>query len=159
MANFLKRLIFNRGGIGKSLTRTETIERLNPILEQHVRLNRYYDSVIDHCSEPDIVERLEAFQKTARTDAGKLSETILSLGGVAYNGTDLRDETFDLGEDDDEMLSKLRDLEQEFHNTVQDERDLNHQMRTDAILQVVEENSADRLDYLKRIAKGRRTTT
>ncbi len=158
MANFLKRLIFNRGGIGKSLSRAETVERINPILEQHVRLNRSYDAVIRDCSDVQIADQLDELQKKARMDAGKLAETIFSAGGTAYNGTDLEPEDFDLGANDDERLAELRALEQDLHETVTEERDRNHQLRTDAILQVVEENSADRLEYLRGVTKGRRRT-
>lgn len=159
MPNFLKRLIFNRGGIGKALTREETVDRLNPILEQHTRLNRSYDAVIRDLSDRDVAQTLEQLQKTARTDAGKLSETILSAGGGPYTGTDLEPEDFDLGSDDDEMLFELRDLEQALYDTVTEERDRNHQMRTDAILQVVQNNSEERLDYLKEHTRHRRRAT
>ena len=159
MNNPLVRLIFNRGGFGQSMSRAETIEHVNPILEQHVRLNRSYNQVIDTLSDDDIVDELRAFQKTARADAGKLSETILSAGGTAYNGTDLRGVTFDLGETETDMLFALRDREQALHDAVMDDLDENHQMRTRAILEVVQGNSAERLDYLKGVTKSRNRRT
>lgn len=147
--NPLVKLLFNRGGIGPSMSRAETVERLNPLIEQHMRLNKSYNTAIEGLSDDDIVEQLSAFQKTARADVGKLAETVLSAGGTAYNGVDLRGVTFDLGGDDTDMLFALRDREQALHDDVTDELDNNHQMRTRAILEVVQNNSAERLDYLK----------
>jgi len=159
MNNPLVRLIFNRGGFGQSMSRAETIDHVNPILEQHVRLNRSYDQVIDALSDDDIADKLRALQKTARADAGKLSETVLSAGGTSYNGVDLRGVTFDLGETDTDMLFALRDREQALHDAVTDDLDANHQMRTRAILEVVQGNSAERLDYLKGVTKSRNRRT
>ena len=157
--NPLVKLLFNRGGIGQSMSRAETVERVNPIIEQHTRLNRCYNAVIDALSDDEIVDELRAFQKTARADVGKLAETVLSAGGTAYNGVALRGVTFDLGEDDTEMLFALRDREQALHDAATDELDENHQMRTRAILEVVQGNSAERLDYLKGVTKSRNRRT
>ncbi len=159
MNNPLVRLIFNRGGFGPSMSRSETIEHINPIVEQHVRLNRSYNQVIDALSDNEVADRLRALQKTARADVGKLSETVLSAGGTAYNGTDLRGVTFDLGETDTDMLFALRDREQALHDAVTDDLDANHQMRTRAILEVVQGNSAERLDFLKGVTQRRTRRT
>ena len=150
MQNPIVRLLFNRGGFGQSMSRTETIERLNPLIEQHMRLNRSYSYVIEHLSEVGVVDRLKALQKRARADVGKLSETVLSAGGAAYSGVELRHETFDLGDDDAEMLTQLLEREQTLH-----ELGLNHHLRTEAILENVQANSQERLDYLKGVTKGR----
>ena len=56
--NPIVRLLFTRGGIGKSMSRAETIEHLNPLIEQHMRLNRSYEYAIEHASEEGIVGRL-----------------------------------------------------------------------------------------------------
>lgn len=157
--NPLVKLLFNRGGIGPSMSRAETVERLNPLIEQHMRLNRSYDAVIEQLADETLAEKLRAVQKTARADVGKLSETVLSAGGVAYNGVELRDETFDLGDDETDRLFALRDLEQALHDAVTEELDENHQMRTRAILEVVQGNSAERLDYLKGVTQRRHRRT
>lgn len=159
MQNPLVRLLFNRGGIGPSMSRAETVERINPLIEQHMRLNRHYDVAIDMLQDTQIADRLRAFQKTARADVGKLGETVLSAGGVAYNGVELRDVTFDVGDDDTDALFTLRDREQALHDAVTAELDNNHQMRTRAILEVVQGNSAERLDYLKGVTKSRHRRT
>lgn len=153
--NPIVRLLFNRGGIGTSMSRAETIEHINPIIEQHMRLNRSYNYVIDHASEGGIIGRLKEMQKKARADVGKLSETVLSAGGAAYTGVDLRDETFDLGGDNSEMLFQLLDFEQSLYDAVTEELGLNHHLRTQAILENVQRNSKERLGYLKATTKSR----
>lgn len=159
MNNPLVRLLFNRGGFGPSMSRAETIEHINPIIEQHMRLNQCYNQVIDGLSDDEIVDQLRAFQKTARADVGKLAETVLSAGGSAYNGVELRNVTFDLGETETDMLFALRDREQALQDAVTDDLDADHQMRTRAILEVVQKNSAERLDYLKGVTKSRNRRT
>lgn len=154
--NPIVRLLFNRGGIGPAMSRAETVEHVNPLIEQHMRLNRSYDHVIEQLEAAEIVDELKRLQKTARADVGKLAETVLSAGGTAYNGVELRDWTPDLGVDTAERLTKLQELEQAFQDALNEELDLNHQLRTEAIIEVVRKNSEARLDYLKKITRGRR---
>jgi hypothetical protein len=157
--NPLVKLLFNRGGIGPSMTRAKTVERVNPLIEQHMRLNKGYNTVIEARSDDEMTEQLRAFQKTARADVGKLAETVLSAGGTAYNGVELRNVTLDLGDNETDRLFALRDREQALHDAVTDELDENHQMRTRAILEVVQKNSAGRLDYLKGVTQRRNRRT
>ena len=93
----------------------------------------------------DVLKRL---QKTARTDVGKLSETVLSCGGSAYNGTDLSPEDFTLKGSLSELFEDLHDLETDFNDALADELDLEHQMRTRGVLEAVKSNSQDRLNAL-----------
>lgn len=154
----LKELLLQKGWAGQTLSRDETIERLNPIIRQHMELNHAYNYVIAHCSEKDVTDALSAFQKVARVDVGKFMETVLSCGGRAYNGVDLDPDAVDLGQDDDEMLLQLRDLESAFRDTLSAEKDVEHQMRTRAVLALIDANCQKRLDYLKVNTKRRRRT-
>ncbi|HET6568435.1 MAG TPA: hypothetical protein VFG50_10760, partial [Rhodothermales bacterium] len=104
-------------------------------------------------SDPAAAERLGAFQKIARVDVSKLAETILSCGGVPYNGTDLEDRDFNLGTEDDEMLISVRDREQAFYEQVAAEGDVKHHIRTQAILNKVGSNSKARLNFLNEVIK------
>lgn len=157
----IKKLLFQKGGIGRSLSREETIERLNPLTKALIELNHYHNYVIAHVSEPSVAAELEQLQRRARADVGKFNETIFSAGGVAYNGTDLEPEDFTLSADDDEMLFQLLDHERAFKEQVAAEFDLEpleHQFRTQAVLMNVRTNSQARLNYLKEITKKRRRT-
>ena len=145
----VKKLLLQKGWAGRTISRQETIDRLNPLIEQHMALNHAYNYVIAACSEQDITVHLAGFQKVARVDVGKLMETVFSCGWVAYNGVDMEPEDFTLDEDDVEMLFQLRDQEQTFHDAFAEEESLEHQMRTRAILTLLQTNSQERLDYLK----------
>ena len=149
MANiFLK-----KGGAGFSIGREETAQRLNPLIEKLIVLNHCYDYVILHTSNPDTAERLEAFQKIARADVGKLSETILSNGGVPYNGIDLEASNFNLGTGDAEMLRAVLDQERAFLDAIAAERKVRHHIRTQAILEKVHSNGQARLSFLENAIK------
>jgi hypothetical protein len=155
MPNTLKELLLGRGWAGRTISREQTVERINPLIEQHVRLNHSYRAVSRAHSNREVSTTIEDLLKTARADVGKLSETVFSAGGSAYNGTDLEPEDFDLGRDDAQMLETLQALEQDFHDAVTHERDeVEHQMRTRAILEVVQGNSEERLDTLKSLRSG-----
>jgi hypothetical protein len=149
MPNPIKEALLGRGWAGQTISRAKTVERLNPLIRQHHRLNHNYRYVIRSHGDEAVVEALQRVQKTARVDVGKLSETILSCGGTPYNGTDLNPEDFNLGDDDLKMLSQLQDHETEFRDALKDERrTIEHQMRTRGILEAVTSNSEERLDLL-----------
>lgn len=149
----LKDAFLNKGWAGKTISREETIERINPIIRRHSELNHAYGYAVNHVSERATASELEALQKTARADVGKLSETVLSAGGVSYNGVELEAEDFALAENEGEMIPQLEEQEEQFQQLVSDELRENHQIRTRAILSVVQANSRARLDYLRGLAK------
>ncbi len=152
----IKDVFLNKGWAGKTMTRQETIERINPLLRRHAELNHAYAYAINHVSEREAAGKLEALQKTARADIGKLSETVLSAGGVSYNGVDLEPADFTLGEDEGRMIHRLKEQEEQFQQLVSDELTENHQIRTRAILAVVQANSLARIELLRGLAKKHR---
>ncbi|PEN12897.1 hypothetical protein CRI94_12905 [Longibacter salinarum] len=152
MPNKLKELLLGRGWAGRTITRAETVERLNPIVKEHIVLNHNYEAAIRSLGRQDMVEALREMQRTSRMDVGKLSETIFSAGGAAYNGTDLEPDQYDLGNDGLEIVNSLIEQERDFKTTVETEReDIEHQMRTRAILELVASNSHDRLKGLEKM--------
>lgn len=152
----LKDAFLNKGWAGKTMTRKETVERINPIIRRHSELNHAYSYAINHVSQRETASDLEALQKTARADVGKLSETVLSAGAASYNGIELEAEDFALAEDEGKMIAQLKEQEEQFQELVSDELKENHQIRTRAILSVVQANSRTRLDYLRGLAKNQR---
>jgi len=149
MPNPIKEALLGRGWAGKTISRAETVERLNPLLLQFLNLNHYYQSAIRTHSDRAVTEALQRVQKTARADVGKLSESILSAGGTPENGTDLEPEDFTLTDDDLGMLERLKDLETDFNDSITHERrEIEHQMRTRGILEALKSNSTERLDLL-----------
>ena len=156
MPNPIAEALLGKGWMGRTISREETVEHLNPLVEAHIKLNHAYRAVSRVAEDPRVEQALESLLKTARADVGKLSETIFSAGGTAYNGTDLEPEDFDLGPDLDTALPKLIEQEEAFQDDVKTERnDVEHQMRTRAILELVRDNSQERLSVIKRIQKRR----
>lgn len=149
MPNPFKEAILGRGWAGKTISRSETVERLNPLLLQFLKLNHNYQYVIRTHPNDAVTEALQRVQKTARADVGKLNETILSCGGSPENGTNLEPEDFDLGTDEVGMLTNLEDLETNFQEALVHEReDIEHQMRTRGILEALTSNSKERLTLI-----------
>ena len=152
----LKDLIFQKGGIGQSLSRQDTIDRLNPLIKQHMELNHAHNAVIGALSDADLGAALSAEQRIARMDVGKLMESVFSAGGVAYNGVELEPSSYHLGDTDDDMLFELLDRETALRDAEFKLNGLEHQIRTKAILSNVLTHSQQRLDLLKTATKRRR---
>lgn len=152
----LKEAFLKKGWAGRTISREETVARINPLLKRHRELNHYYDYAISHCSDSGVAAALAAQLKVARMDAGKLAETVFSNGGTAYNGTDLEPEAFTLPDGDDALLFALYDRERAFLDVLKAEAGVEHQMHTRAILGVVEANSLARVDLLKQTTRLRR---
>ncbi len=146
-------LIMRKGRMGPTMSRAETAERLNPLVEQHAALNYAYRSVqerlaSERLADEEAAAELAALMKRARADVGKLKESIFSAGATAYNATEMDPAEHAVTGDD--PLAELRERELRFHDAVAEEAGRNHQMRTRAILGVVQANSEQRLDFLKK---------
>lgn len=152
----LKDLIFQKGGIGVSMSRSETVERFNPLIKRHMELNHYYTSAIRQLDDAEITARLSELQRTARMDVGKMMETVFSAGGTAYNGVELEPEAFSVDRDEDTMLFQLQELEENLQDALDDDLKLDHQIRSKAILEVVRTHSQERLNDLRGWTRGRR---
>jgi hypothetical protein len=149
MPNPIKEFLLNRGWAGQTLSRSETVERLCPLIQQHIELNHHYNAAARHCDDARVVGVLERLLKTARTDVGKLSETVLSCGGTPPNGTELEPEDFALRGALLDLFETLHTLETAFTDALAHELDLEHQMRTRGVLEAIQSNSQDRLNALK----------
>lgn len=147
----IKDLLLKKGWAGKTITRKETVDRLNPLLRRHHEINYTYDAAASRLQNREAVDRIDAFQRVARADAGKLSESVLSCGGVPETGVDMEPADFNPGDNDQSIVDHLKDLEQSFLDALSGEKKVDHQMRSRAILEVVEKNTRERLDYLKSI--------
>ncbi len=154
----VKSALLKKGWAGRTITREETVERLNPVIKQHMALNHAYNYVIGACSDTAVTEGLAAAQKVARVDVGKLMETVFSAGGVAYNGVEMEPEDYTLSPEDNEMLFALRDQEVAFSKYIAEELTVEHHMRTRAVLTRLQTNSQKRFEFLKVNTKKRRKT-
>ncbi len=140
----IKEAVLRKGWAGRTLSCADTAARLNPLLRDHVALNRAYDRAADTCPDAHIAEKLTGLQKKARVDVGKLSETVLSCGAPAYSGVEREPE-----EVLHTSLLDVADLERAFGEALEHERKLEHQMRTQAVLQRLVRHSEERLEFAR----------
>lgn len=152
----IKDLFLQKGWAGKTISRAETAERINPILKQHLELNLLYENAARHVQDDGLRARLAEMGPTLRADAGKLAETVYSCGEVAYSGVDLEPEAAPHTGGDAGFVTELLDAEASFADAVRGEAEIEHQMRTRAILGVVGDHAEARLDILRAAARAMR---
>ena len=148
--------IFRKGRMGATISRTETAERLQPILKKHVWLNHYYRHATEQLENRALAQHLGEELRTARSDVSKLNETILSAGHTPFSGTQIEPSDIEMPAGDYGLLFHLLDAEEDLHDALAAESDIEHQMRTRAILGVLKTNSERRLRALKDATEGRR---
>lgn len=149
--------ILKQGGAGASVSREETVSRINPIIETHTRLLHYYQFAIDKATDAPVAEALRTVLRTARMDVGKLCETVFSAGGTAFSGTSIEPGSLSLEGEGADLLRQLEVKEKELLAQVEGENEVWHQIRTQAILGVVKKNSEARLNVLGKILRTARS--
>ncbi len=152
----IKSALLKKGWAGKTVSRKETAERLNPLIEAHVKLKLSYINFLPLLASDTEQQELERILKTLRLDVGKLKELVFSCGEPAFNGTSLEPESFKLASDD--ALSDLREREQIFRERLERERPVQHQIRSEAVIVRLRENSDNRLAFLRKCAQRALTT-
>ena len=140
----LKELLLQKGWAGRTISREETIERLNPIIRIMTEMLHRYAAVRDAADADDRPE-IDRVMKTLRADIGKVAETVFSAGGTAYSGIELDPDEFA----DDDGWASVRDAEDVLAAALREEQDIEHQMRTRAILAKVAENHEDRMKLIR----------
>ena len=143
----IKSLFLKKGWAGQTLSRSETIARLNPILEHHVKLAELYREGVDPSLGGAATTQLAELLRQSRLGMGKLAETIFSCGGVAFTG--INDPNDFRGDDPtwEQILSHERALEEKLRK---EKQSINHQMRTEAVLQHCLDQCEARLRFLNK---------
>ncbi len=149
----IKALLLKKGWAGQTISREETVARLNPLLKQHVSLGHLYGQAGDRADDPAMADELHAIQRNTRADMDKLAETVLSCGGTAYSGAG-RVSVRPLEAD---LWPALVQQERALHNALQAETAIDHQIRTEAVIRRCTRSSDNRLGFLNKWArrKGR----
>jgi hypothetical protein len=150
--------VFNRGGVGPSLSRAESAARLAPLVAQHQRLLKRYDAALAGLGSGALTDDLAPMLSRARVELSKLKETVFSMGGTPPNGTDL-DPLPPVTARQRQVTEALIDDEQGYLRALDAELALNHQIRTQAILANNKMGIETRLGALKAAASGRRLDT
>lgn len=143
----IKAAVLKKGWAGRTLSRQATAQRLCPLITAHMALNHSYDFAASNHPISDIRQQLEKLQRAAHTDVGKMMEVVFSCGEVPPNGTDMEPAHFALPSEG--TLQALYEKENAFHERLQEERAIEHQMRTEAVINHLLDSSQKRLVYLR----------
>ena len=144
----IKSTLLRKGWAGKTVSRKETAERLNPLIEAHVKLKLTYSNLLPLLASDSERRELELLLKMLRLDVGKLKELVFSCGETAFNGTSLEPDSFKLTSDD--PLSDLRACELALRGQLDLESPIQHQIRTEAVLVRLRKNSDTRLSFIRK---------
>ncbi|MFT4604689.1 MAG: hypothetical protein ACI9W4_001422 [Rhodothermales bacterium] len=144
----IKDLLLNKGWAGRTIGRPETTDRVNPIIMDLTGLMHFYEDAATRLGGAAAGE-IHVSLRTLRGDIGKLCETVFSAGGVAYSGTDIEPGSLKLS---DSLFEELADRERAFCASLVEEGEVEHQMRTRAILAVAGSNGATRLKMLRSLS-------
>ena len=147
----IKSMLLKKGWAGRTISREDTVLRLNPLLALQIALGRLYDHADRFTADAGA---LEALQRNLRLDSVKLAETIFSCGGVAYSKADRTEVT----DDGLALLGRITAQERAFQEALLKERSVDHQMRTEAVLRHCMNSSKERLGFLNRCAREFRST-
>lgn len=145
MTNFL----LNRGGAGKSITRQETAEAMNDLVRRLISIMRTYERLSVAIADVDAGLQIDAMQNRTRTDIAKLSEIILSTGGVTQREAD----PVSSGEDPDQLIRALNEAERSFRDALEESLKLKHHYRTIAVLETLHKNTDGRIALVRELAR------
>ncbi|NNE69641.1 MAG: hypothetical protein HKN29_04670 [Rhodothermales bacterium] len=141
----IKDILLNKGWAGRTIDRPETIERINPVIMELTGLMHFYEDAAARLGGT-AADEIHGSLRIMRGDIGKLCEVVYSCGGVAYSGTDIEPGSLKLG---DSLFEELADRERAFVALVAEEADVEHQIRTRAVLSVAGANGETRLKVLR----------
>jgi len=144
MTNF----ILNRGGAGKSITRHETAAAMSDLVVPLIGIMRTYEHLATLIHDEEAGTRIEVTQNRTRNDIAKLSEIILSTGGVTPRGAD----PVDSSENPDMTIRRLNEAEREFRQALENSLKLKHHYRTIAVLETLLKNTEERITLVREIA-------
>lgn len=143
--------LLNKGGAGKSISRVETAERLSALMRSYNEIMYSYVASTGISSEIT-AEGLEKLARVVRDDIGKLSELILSAGGIPPSGTEIEPEDVTVGNSEEECLETLMRLERAFGEALKAESAVRHQLRVIAGLDNTSARTTERLAGLQQLA-------
>jgi hypothetical protein len=147
------RPFLNKGGAGRSLSRADTIEALNPLVVHHGALIDSYNEALRLLSDRQVAQDIERVMNRLRTELVKLKETVLALGGVPPNGVG-RAAVEPLGSNDSDVLRALGEREAAYRDALRDALGYpHHQIRTIAILENNVTGSSERLRMIRPLAE------
>ena len=141
--------LLNKGGAGKSLTRSQTVSEVTKLMSAQIALLETYEAllgVVD--SDSDLARSLSALQKQHRDEIPKLSEIILSSAGVPP-----RKSSLPAGDDVDSLIRAVNDGERAMRTDLEEQIKLKHHLRTIAVLNTLLANTEQRIGAIQTVAQ------
>lgn len=145
----IKDLFLQKGWAGRTISRSETIEHINPIIRVMNDTMQWWGAAAE-TANGETANQARAALKTLRMDIGKLAETVFSCGGVAYNGTELEPSSYQFATDGWNAVLKA---EQAVSDILSPQQKVEHHMRTRAILAAVAANHEARLELIRTLSR------
>ena len=145
LTRFVKSAILKKGWAGRTLSREATVAELDSVLQQHLTLQAAYSRAAEGCQDAGQLKELGQIGKRARLDAGKLAETILSCGGCPARESN---------HGKHHSVPEIADMERAFAEVLRRQRNLEHQMRTRAVLTRLAESSEERLVFIRGMVRA-----
>jgi hypothetical protein len=141
--------LLNRGGAGKSLSRAETADEISKIMRSHIALISAYGSFAGLLDKPSEIDQVHQLQKEHRDDLAKLSEIVLSAGGVPP-----REASGSFGSDLDSLLRGVSEAERGLRDEIREQLKLKHHLRTVAVLEHDLANTERRVGLLQDLGRS-----
>ena len=133
----IKEIFLKKGWAGKTISRQETIVQMNPHIRRLSTILHAYGHLTSLSKTPVPAELAEHL-RTLRADVGKLFETIASCGGIPDRSPDM-DRAHAIT-----SWENVVDEEQSFLDALAKETEIEHHMRTRAIIAKISENTTAR---------------
>jgi len=144
MTNFL----LNRGGAGKSITRNETAEAMGDLVRPLTSIVRTYERLAENVGDDQAAGKIAASQNRTRSDVAKLSEIILSTGGITPRDA----EPLSSSDDPDTLIRALNAAERGFRDSLEESLKMKHHYRTIAVLETLHKNTEERIRLVRELA-------
>jgi hypothetical protein len=140
--------LLNRGGAGKSLTRSQSAEEVSKLMTSHIALARSYQRLLEAMGDDGpATDSIKALQKEHRDDLAKLSEIVLSAGGIPPRQAEPLN-----SESRASMINELAEAERALRDDLEAQLKLKHHLRTRAVLEHDLENTVRRIGSLRDVA-------
>jgi len=144
----IKEILLQKGWAGRTISRPETVIRMNPLIQVMSNLLYAYNcqaeaepSSFGESSTGDLVRIL-------RMDIGKMCETVASCGGISTRSPEIS-----LVEGSTNW-SDITAVEKSLMDMITAEKEIEHHMRSRAILSKVAENTERRLQQLESLVQA-----
>lgn len=121
---------------------------MSDLVRHLIGIMRSYERLAVTIGDVEPGLKIAAMQNRTRTDIGKLSEIILSTGGVTPREAD----PVSTSEDPDQLIRALNEAERNFRDALEESLKLRHHYQTIAVLETLVKNTEGRIVLVRELA-------